>query len=104
MSVAQRLYEGVDIGNGQEGLITYMRTDSTRLSDVYMRSANAHIKEVYGKEYAGFYKAKNDANAQDAHEAIRPTNIANDPEKIAPYLSSEQYRLYKLIYAFAKRL
>lgn len=101
MSVAQRLYEGVDIGNGQEGLITYMRTDSTRLSDVYMRSANAHIKEVYGKEYAGFYKAKNDANAQDAHEAIRPTNIANDPEKIAPYLSSEQYRLYKLIYARA---
>lgn len=101
MSIAQRLYEGVDIGNGQEGLITYMRTDSTRLSDVYMHAASTYIKETYGKEYAGFYKAKNDANAQDAHEAIRPTDIRHDPDKIAPYLSSEQYKLYKLIYARA---
>lgn len=101
MAIAQRLYEGVDIGNGQEGLITYMRTDSTRLSDVYMHAANAYIKETYGKEYAGFYKAKNDANAQDAHEAIRPTDIAHEPDKIASYLTAEQYKLYKLIYARA---
>ena len=101
MAIAQRLYEGVDIGNGQEGLITYMRTDSTRLSDVYMHAAHARIVATYGKEYAGYYTAKNDANAQDAHEAIRPTNLDNDPEKIKEHLTSEQYRLYKLIYARA---
>lgn len=102
MSIAQRLYEGVDIGNGQEGLITYMRTDSTRLSDVYTKAAHERIESEYGKDYIGFvYHAKNDANAQDAHEAIRPTNIANDPEKIKAHLTSEQYRLYKLIYARA---
>lgn len=98
MTIAQRLYEGVDIGNGQEGLITYMRTDSTRLSNVYMASAHDLIQERFGKEYSGWYQAKNDANAQDAHEAIRPTNIANDPEKIKSHLTSEQYKLYKLIY------
>ncbi len=101
MSIAQRLYEGVDIGNGEEGLITYMRTDSTRLSDVYVRAAQAKIINEYGKEYLGFYRVSNDAGAQDAHEAIRPTNLNNDPEKIREYLSPEQYRLYKLIYARA---
>jgi len=102
MSVAQRLYEGIDIGNGQEGLITYMRTDSTRLSDVYLKAAHGKIEEEFGKEYLGVqHQFKNDANAQDAHEAIRPTNLANDPEKIKSYLSNEQYRLYKLIYARA---
>ncbi|MGN1389980.1 MAG: type I DNA topoisomerase, partial [Bulleidia sp.] len=101
MAIAQRLYEGIDIGNGQEGLITYMRTDSTRLSDVYMKAAHERIGSLYGKEYQGFYHAKNDANAQDAHEAIRPTNLDNDPEKIKEYLTNEQYRLYKLIYARA---
>ena len=98
MAVAQRLYEGIDIGNGQEGLITYMRTDSTRLSNVYMAAAHDLIQKQFGKEYSGWYQAKNDANAQDAHEAIRPTSLANDPEKIKSYLTSEQYRLYKLIY------
>lgn len=101
MSVAQRLYEGIDIGNGQEGLITYMRTDSYRLSDVYTKAAHAKILNDFGKEYNGFYSAKNDANAQDAHEAIRPTSLANEPDKIKQYLTNEQYRLYKLIYARA---
>jgi DNA topoisomerase-1 len=101
MSIAQRLYEGIDVGNGQEGLITYMRTDSTRLSNVYIEAARGVIEQEYGKQYLGYYHAKNDANAQDAHEAIRPTNIANTPEKIRPYLTAEQYKLYKLIYARA---
>lgn len=101
MSIAQRLYEGVDVGNGEEGLITYMRTDSTRLSDVFMGQAHALITDTYGKEYNGFYTAKNDANAQDAHEAIRPTNLSNTPEKVKAYLSTEQYKLYKLIYCRA---
>ena len=101
MSVAQRLYEGIDIGNGQEGLITYMRTDSTRLSASYMAAARQKILNEYGKAYAGGYTAKNDANSQDAHEAIRPTNIENTPEKVKPYLTGEQFRLYKLIYARA---
>ncbi len=101
MTIAQRLYEGVDIGNGEEGLITYMRTDSTRLSDLYIKAAGELIETTYGKNYRGSYKVKNDANAQDAHEAIRPTSLDNDPEKIKPYLTSEQYRLYKMIYARA---
>lgn len=101
MSIAQRLYEGVDVGNGEEGLITYMRTDSTRLSDIYVKSAQAKIVDDFGKEYLGFYNVKNDSNAQDAHEAIRPTNINHDPESVKSYLTSEQYKLYKLIYARA---
>ena len=101
MSIAQKLYEGVDVGHGQEGLITYMRTDSTRLSDVFISSARKMIEDDYGKEYLGVYHAKNDANAQDAHEAIRPTNIENTPEKVKDHLTSEQYRLYKMIYARA---
>ncbi len=101
MSIAQKLYEGVDIGNGQEGLITYMRTDSTRLSNVYMAAARERIETLYGKRYQGTYKVKNDSNAQDAHEAIRPTSLENEPEKIKQYLTNEQYKLYKLIYARA---
>ena len=98
MQVAQRLYEGVSINGELQGLITYMRTDSTRLSNVFVAQANALIKEKYGKEYVGFYRTKNDANAQDAHEAIRPTNLENEPDKIKDSLTSEQYRLYRLIY------
>ncbi|MBQ1356000.1 MAG: type I DNA topoisomerase [Solobacterium sp.] len=101
MSIAQKLYEGIDIGNGQEGLITYMRTDSTRLSIVYLAAARERIETLYGKKYQGTYRVKNDSNAQDAHEAIRPTNLENEPDKIKPYLTSEQYKLYKLIYARA---
>ena len=98
MSIAQRLYEGIDVGNGQEGLITYMRTDSTRLSDVFIRDARDLITEEYGKQYLGRYIVKNDASSQDAHEAIRPTSLSNTPERLKPYLSGEQYRLYKMIY------
>ncbi len=101
MSVAQRLYEGIDTGHGEEGLITYMRTDSTRLSNVFINDAREVIVNEYGKEYLGGYRVRNDANSQDAHEAIRPTSLANTPEALKPYLTSEQYRLYKLIYARA---
>ena len=98
MSIAQGLYEGVDVGNGQEGLITYMRTDSTRLSSVYVFAARDHIETEYGKEYLGYYQVKNDDGAQDAHEAIRPTNINYTPESIKSHLTNDQYKLYKFIY------
>lgn len=98
MMIAQMLYEGIDIGNGPQGLITYMRTDSTRLSKEFIASASAYIKETYGKEYVGHYHVKNDENAQDAHEAIRPTSLLNDPEKIKDHLTNDQYKLYRFIY------
>lgn len=98
MSIAQGLYEGVDVGNGQEGLITYMRTDSTRLSSVYVFAARNHIETEYGKEYLGYYQVKNDDGAQDAHEAIRPTNINYTPDSIKSHLTNDQYKLYKFIY------
>ncbi len=101
MSIAQGLYEGVDIGNGQEGLITYMRTDSTRLSNVFIQSARNQIETEYGKEYLGFYHVKNDDGAQDAHEAIRPTNISYTPDSIKSHLTNDQYKLYKFIYCRA---
>ncbi len=101
MAVAQQLYEGVDItGEGTVGLITYMRTDSLRLSDEATAAAKDFILGRYGKEYypgkARVYKAK--AGAQDAHEAIRPSNVRLVPEEIKKDLSQEQYRLYKLIW------
>ncbi len=98
MRIAQALYEGVDIGNGPQGLITYMRTDSTRLSQEFVNGARAFISENYGKDYLGTYRIKNEESSQDAHEAIRPTSLDNDPEKIKSHLSSEQYRLYRFIY------
>ena len=101
MMVAQTLYEGVEIGSGAQGLITYMRTDSTRLSKDFVSAANAKIETEYGKGYLGFYRVKNDENSQDAHEAIRPTSLDNDPEKIKEYLTNDQYKLYKMIYARA---
>ena len=101
MSIAQKLYEGVDVGSGMEGLITYMRTDSTRLSGVFVSAARNKIENEYGKDYMGRYRVKNDENSQDAHEAIRPTSLENTPEKVKPYLTQEQYRLYKMIYARA---
>lgn len=101
MSIAQSLYEGVELANGLEGLITYMRTDSTRLSNVFIGAAKDLIAKEYGEEYVGFYKVKNDESSQDAHEAIRPSSLANTPEKVKEYLSNEQYKLYKLIYARA---
>lgn len=101
MMVAQSLYEGVDLSNGAQGLITYMRTDSTRLSNEFVSAAKKKIEEEYGKEYVGYYRVKNDEKAQDAHEAIRPTSLDNEPDKIKAYLSNDQYRLYKMIYARA---
>ena len=99
MAVAQGLYEGVNIpGHGSIGLITYMRTDSTRLSDVARSAAKEYIISKYGEQYYEnrFYKTKQDA--QDAHEAIRPTYIELEPEKIKDSLTNDQYKLYRLIY------
>ena len=101
MQIAQSLYEGVDLGATSQGLITYMRTDSTRLSNEFVAAAKTKIENEYGKEYVGKYRVKNDGNSQDAHEAIRPTSLDNDPEKIKQYLTSDQYKLYKFIYARA---
>ena len=98
MSVAQSLYEGVALANGPQGLITYMRTDSTRLSKDFVDSAFELIENKYGKQYKGKYRVKNDESSQDAHEAIRPTSLENEPEKIKSYLTNDQYRLYKFIY------
>ncbi len=100
MGVAQRLYEGVEIGNdGTVGLITYMRTDSIRVSPDAIVEAREHIAKLgpkYLPEKPNEYKGKKDA--QDAHEAIRPTNVAYTPESIRRYLSDEQFRLYRLIW------
>ncbi len=98
MSVAQGLYEGKTIGNETVGLITYMRTDSTRLADVFVESANKYIIENYGQRYLGSMKIKSSKNMQDAHEGIRPTSINRNPEDLKQYLSLDEYRLYKLIY------
>ena len=99
MSVAQGLYEGVKVdGKGTVGLITYMRTDSTRISDEARAAAKKEIVKKYGEEYYEnrYYKTKQ--NSQDAHEGIRPTYIDLDPEEIKDNLSKDQYKLYKLIY------
>ena len=99
MSVAQVLYEGIKVPEkGIVGLITYMRTDSTRISDEARNAAKKHITNTYGEEYYQnrFYKTK--ADAQDAHEAIRPTYVELEPEKIKESLTPDQYKLYKLIY------
>ncbi len=102
MAVAQQLYEGVDVeGQGTLGLITYMRTDSLRLSNDAMDAAAGFIRSRYGKEYyyGKHHVFKTKAGAQDAHEAIRPTNVDLDPERIRKSLTAEQYRLYKLIWS-----
>ncbi len=99
MSIAQKLYEGIDLGGTPTGLITYMRTDSTRLSQLFIEDAELFIQEEYGDQYKGKAHQKKVANAQEAHEAIRPTDIRNTPEKVKEYLTNEQYRLYSLIYA-----
>ena len=101
MSVAQKLYEGLNLGaTGAVGLITYMRTDSTRIADEALREARGYIKKNYGTDYlpksAMRYKSK--GGAQDAHEAIRPTSVERTPQSLKPYLSPEQHRLYDLIW------
>lgn len=100
MQIAQKLYEGLPLAGGvSEGLISYMRTDSTRLSDQFVKDAESYIEETYGKDYKGRARQKNSENAQDAHEAIRPTSILNTPARVKEYLTNNQYKLYKLIYA-----
>lgn len=101
MSVAQTLYEGIDLGKeGTEGLITYMRTDSVRIAPEALQEARHYIMKQFGKDYLPdaprSYQSKK--SAQDAHEAIRPTNLKNSPEKIKPYLTREQHLLYELIW------
>ncbi|MEK3800256.1 type I DNA topoisomerase [Peribacillus sp. FSL H8-0477] len=102
MMLAQQLYEGIDLGKGQGtvGLITYMRTDSTRISDVAKLEAQSFIENMFGKEYfqTELRKEKKQTNAQDAHEAVRPTSILREPSTVKEFLSRDQYRLYKLIW------
>ncbi len=102
MMIAQQLYEGVDLGEeGSVGLITYMRTDSTRIADEALQAVREYIVVNYGKEYlpAAARKFKVKAGAQDAHEAIRPTAMQREPRKIKKYLTAEQYKLYELIWS-----
>ncbi len=100
MRVAQRLYEGVDLGGERVGLITYMRTDSTRVAPEAVKEARTFIEKTYGEAYLPekppAYRAKK--GAQDAHEAIRPTSVARTPEAVRPYLSDEEAKLYELIW------
>lgn len=100
MMLAQQLYEGVDMAEGHEGLITYMRTDSVNLSQTALAQAQVVIKQLYGAEYGldtpRYYKGGK--GAQEAHEAIRPTDLARTPESVNKYLSKDQARLYELIW------
>ncbi len=99
MSVAQKLYEGIELETETVGLITYMRTDSTRLSLDFINECNKYILDNYGKDYLGVVKkSKKTENVQDAHEAIRPTSINRTPESVKPYLTGDEYKLYKIIY------
>ena len=99
MSIAQKLYEGINIGTETVGLITYMRTDSIRLSNDFISETYKFIENEYGKEYVGAVKkSKKTENVQDAHEAIRPSSILRSPEKIKNYLTNDEYKLYNLIY------
>ncbi len=101
MRVAQQLYEGIEIGSqGSTGLITYMRTDSTRVADSALEQVRTYIEEEYGKDYLSpeVRQYEKDDRAQDAHEAIRPTNVELTPDSIEEYLSPEQYKLYRLIW------
>lgn len=102
MMVAQQLYEGIDLGRkagGITGLITYMRTDSTRISESAKQEAHQLIEDKFGKQYIGpRKKVKNQEGAQDAHEAIRPTSVMRDPQSLKGILNNDQFKLYKLIY------
>lgn len=99
MNIAQKLYEGIDIGTETTGLISYMRTDSTRLSNIFVTDTLNYIEKTYGKEYVGNVKvSKKTENVQDAHEAIRPTSIIRTPESVKEFLSTEEYKVYSIIY------
>ena len=99
MMIAQKLYEGITLKDETVGLITYMRTDSIRLSDEFIKKTYGYIGEKYGENYLGYVKkSKKTENVQDAHEAIRPTSINRTPESVKPYLSNDEYKLYRMIY------
>ena len=100
MTIAQKLYEGINIGSETVGLITYMRTDSTRLSDNFIDATKAFIKKTYGTNYVKTTatSTKKVKNAQEAHEAIRPSSVSRTPEEMKPYLKRDELRLYKLIW------
>ena len=99
MRIAQKLYEGIDLLNETVGLISYMRTDSVRLSDVFVTETKEFIKNKYGNEYIGYVKkVKKNDNVQDAHEAIRPTSVLRTPESVKDYLDKDEFKLYNLIY------
>ena len=99
MKIAQRLYESVDIGTETVGLITYMRTDSTRLSSGFIGDVHSYIKKTYGDEYIGKVKQqKHKENIQDAHEAIRPTSIYRTPEAMKEFLTNDELKVYSIIY------
>lgn len=102
MRIAQKLYEGVDLKEGSVGLITYMRTDSERVSSSFVAETKIFIEKKYGKSYVGQVKVpKKKENVQDAHEGIRPTSILRTPDEVKPYLTSDEYKLYELIYVRA---
>lgn len=99
MMIAQQLYEGIDLKRqGTVGLITYMRTDSTRISDQAKSEAKNYIIDKYGNEYVSKRKASGKQGDQDAHEAIRPTSTLRTPEEMKSFLTRDQHRLYKLIW------
>ena len=99
MSLAQKLYEGIDLEDETVGLITYMRTDSMRLSDEDVKSEYKYIETKYGKEYLGIVKkSKKTENVQDAHEAIRPTSVNRTPESVKKFLTPDEFKLYSMIY------
>lgn len=99
MSIAQKLYEGIELENETVGLITYMRTDSIRLSNEFISATQGYIKKEYGENYIGSVKvSKKTENVQDAHEAIRPSSIERTPLRVKPYLTADEYKLYRLIY------
>lgn len=102
MRIAQKLYEGIDLENETVGLISYMRTDSIRMSDDFIKQTYAYISKNYGEEYVGYVKkVKENSNVQDAHEAIRPTSINRTPNIVKKYLTSDEYKIYNLIYTRA---
>ncbi len=99
MRIAQKLYEGIDIGSETVGLITYMRTDSTRVSPNFINETKDYILSNFGEEYVGYVKkAKENKSVQDAHEGIRPTSIYRTPKELKNILSADEYKLYNLIY------
>lgn len=99
MKIAQKLYEGIDLSSETVGLITYMRTDSVRVSEEFVGSTKKYIEDTYGKNYVGVPKmGKKSANMQDGHEGIRPTSIYRTPESVKSFLTPDEYKIYRLIY------